>query len=246
MSGIGLGVGANSSVSADTVAYIVEMIRTGKYSPGDRLPGERRLAEQLKVSRTSVRAALTRLIAIGLLEARPGSGTFVKEPSREVIQAALVPHFSKDPDTLSKLFELREILEVEAAARAAQRATPDQIALMRHWVEMVELCIARRDRHGLVQADFEFHRQIVKATGNDILVNLLDSVGHLLREQRYASTHNPELLPGQRAILAAIEARDSEAARQAVLQQLRAVRAKAEAFLSQEARDNANASGLQT
>jgi GntR family transcriptional repressor for pyruvate dehydrogenase complex len=220
------------TISDDALTRIIEMIRAEGYAPGDRLPGERQLAGQLKVSRTSVRTALGRLVTLGLLEARPGSGTFVKAPSHEVILAALAPHIFNDAETLSKLFELREIIEVEATARAAQRATPEHIALMRHWAEQVAVCATRKDRHGLVRADVEFHRQIVIATGNEVLVNLIDSIAHLLREMRYASTNNPELLPGQRVILAAIEAHDSQAARQAMIDHLKTVRAKAETFLS--------------
>ena len=66
---------------------IVENIDSGTLRPGDRLPSERKLAEQLQVSRTSVREALGRLETIGLLESRHGLGTFVKDPSRELLQA---------------------------------------------------------------------------------------------------------------------------------------------------------------
>jgi len=229
-----LGIAHKLKVSDETVTQIMAMIRSGDYTPGDRLPGERLLAEQLKVSRTSVRAALERLATLGLLEARPGSGTFVKAPSRELILAALTPHLLNDVATLRKLFELREIIEVEAAARAAQRATPEQLVLIRHWAEQVATCAIRKDRDGLVRADVEFHRQIVITAGNDILVDLIDSVAHLLQEMRYASTNNPELLPGQRAVLAAIEAHNPTTARQAMLEHLQAVRAKAETFLAEK------------
>lgn len=223
---------AKPNVSDETVAEIVALIRSGRYAPGERLPGERPLARQLGVSRTSVRAALARLVGLGLLEARPGSGTYVREPSSEIIQATLAPHIVTHTATLWQLFELREIIEGEAAARAAHRATPEQIVSLRAWAEMIEACIARHDQDGLVRADVEFHRQIVLATGNDILVNLIASIAHLLREMRYVSTSNPELLPGQRAILAAIAAHDGEAARQAMLAHLQRVRAKAEAGLA--------------
>jgi len=229
-----LTIAQKPKISDETVTRIMAMIRSGDYTPGDRLPGELLLAEQLKVSRTSVRAAMERLATLGLLEARPGSGTFVKAPSRELILAALTPHLLSDVTTLRKLFELREIIEGEAAARAAQRATPDQIALIRHWAERVATCAMRKDRDGLVRADVEFHRQIVITAGNDILVDLIDSVAHLLQEMRYASTSNPELLPGQQAVLAAIEAHNPAAARQAMLEHLQVVRAKAETFLAEK------------
>lgn len=217
-----------TKVSEGAVQQIAELIRTRVYVPGDRLPSERQLSQQLGVSRTSVREALNRLGIVGLVEPRQGLGTFVKEPTSEAIQAALIPHLITNQETLQKLFELREIIEVGAANRAAQRATPSQVASMRYWVEAVELAIARNDRNSRIVADTRFHRQIIIATGNNILVDLVASVAHLLREMRYAGANIPELLPaiisGHRAILAAIEARDSQAAGQAMQNHLNSVR----------------------
>jgi GntR family transcriptional repressor for pyruvate dehydrogenase complex len=223
-----------SSVAEETVERIVEMIRGGEYAPGDRLPGERKLAEQLQVGRTSVREAIRRLETMGLLESRHGLGTFVMEPSNQVIQATLVPHILTDRDTLEKLFDIREIIEVAAAALAAERAKAGHIATMRKWVEAVETHIARGELNGVIVADVEFHRQIIIATQNDILVNLIDSIVDLLHDMRYDSTSIPELLPevidGHRAILAAIEAGDSEAARQAMRDHLAGISVRVKRF----------------
>lgn len=221
---------ARSSVSNDVSGQIIELIRGGKLSPGDRLPGERQLAEQLNVSRTSVRAGVMRLITMGLLDSRPGSGTYVREPGSEVLRDALAQHLFPDPQTLNELFELREIIESEAAARAAKRATPDQIANMRRWADEIATAAQRKDRDGLAQADVEFHRQIVIATGNEVLLDVIDSIAPILRDMRYASTASLELLPGQRLILNAIEQHNSEAARHAMLDHLNMVRKKAEAL----------------
>lgn len=220
-----------NSISDDAVEAIIQMIREKNYALGSRLPGERVLAEQLKVSRTSIRSALGRLVTLGLLEARAGSGTYVKEPSSEPLLAALAPHVVNDANTLRNLFELREMIEVEAAGRAAERASLEQIDKMRYWADQVAISAQNKDQPGLVRADVEFHRQIVIATGNNILVDLIDGVAGLLREMRYVSTSDPQLLPGQRSVLAAIELRDSQLARQAMINHLQTVRAKAETFL---------------
>jgi len=223
-----------SRVSEDAVQQIVDLIRAGEFSPGDRLPSERQLAAQLQVSRTSIREALRKLETIGLLEIRQGLGIFVKDPASNRVQAALIPHLLTDQETLQKLFELREMIEVEAAGRAAQRANAGQIAAMRHWLEAMETCFARDDLSGMVTADVEFHRQIIVATNNNILVDLLDSIADLLREMRRASLSIRESLPdtiaGHRAILVAIESRDSKAAREAMYDHLISVRAKVDTF----------------
>ena len=222
------------SVAGEIVEQIAGMIRSGQYAAGDRLPGERQLAKQLQVSRTSVREALSRLETFGLLESRHGLGTFVKDPSREVLHASLMPHLLIEPETVGKLFELRQIIEVDAAARAAQRANSSEKAIMRRWVEEVETQIARENAPGVVTADVEFHRQIIIATGNDILVDLMDSIVDLLRAMRRDSMNIPELqekmIISHRAILTAIEAGDSDAARQAMREHLALVATRVKAF----------------
>jgi GntR family transcriptional repressor for pyruvate dehydrogenase complex len=223
-----------SRVSDDAVRRIVEMIRSGQYLPGAPLPGERILAEQLGVSRTSVRDAIHRLEAVGLLESRPGLGNFVKEPRHEALQLALAPHILTNQATLRKLFELRQIVEVEAAERAAMRITDAQLEAVRASAEAVEFHIARKDQEGYIAADVQFHRQIIQATDNDVLVSVMDSVAELLREMRFASTAIPDLSPeviaGHRAIVGALMAHDGPAARQAMHNHLVQVASRVEAY----------------
>lgn len=125
------------TVTEETVRRIADMIRSGDYGPGDRLPGERQLAQQLQVGRTSVREAIHRLQAVGLIEARQGRGTYVKDPSERVVLASLAPHILTNQQKLSQLYDLREIIEVAAAGWAAERASSEQVAGMRKWVETV-------------------------------------------------------------------------------------------------------------
>ncbi len=216
-----------SPIARETFDFIADRIRGGHYSPGDRLPGERSLASQLKVGRNSVREAIRRLETAGLLETRQGLGTFVKDPSGEILQTALMSNYLTDTAIQEKLFDLRLIIEVEATARAARCATPDQIETLRRFNEMVEKCSARGDMEGMIVADFEFHRQILVATGNDILVNLMDGIMDLLREIRRVGAELPELLAerisSHRAIIKAIANGDGEAARAAMKEHLEGV-----------------------
>lgn len=209
-----------SSVTDEAVQHIFDLIRQGDYAPGDRLPSERQLSQTLHVGRTSVREAIRKLETMGLLEVRQGLGTFVRDSSDGALQMAFPPPVVADPKKLQDLFELRQIVEVAAAGRAAQRATASQIDVMRYWMQAIETHLARADTVSVVTADVEFHREIIKAAGNETLVNVMDSIVHLLRDMRHDSTRIPDLLPqivsGHRAILAAIEAGDSPAAEQAM------------------------------
>jgi len=216
-----------ASIAQETFDSIAEKIRSGGFAPGDQIPGERTLARQLKVGRTSVREAIRRLETVGLLETRQGLGTFVKDPSGEILQTVLMSNFLTDPDIQEKLFDLRLIIEVEAAARAAQSAKPEQIETLHRLKEKVEIFSVRGDIGGMIVADFEFHRQILVATGNDILVNLMDGIMDLLRDMRKIGAEIPELISeriaSHRAILKGIDKGDSDAARIAMKKHLEGV-----------------------
>ena len=234
-----LGATRKQTVAGGTVQRIIDIILESPYAPGDRLPSERTFAERLKVSRTSVRDALRRLETMGLLESRPGLGTFVKEPATGLLQATLSPHILTDEAKIKKLFEVREIIEVEAAIRAAERATEAQIAAIRRWAEEVEISIARNDSVGRSIADVEFHRQIVIATDNEVLVDLVDGMASLLREMRSNAFNVPGAVPevraGHRAIVDAIAAHDPQAARLAMQNHLDNVRDRWQEYIAGKA-----------
>lgn len=218
-----------SRISVDALEAITDLIRSGAYRPGDRLPGERQLAKHLSVSRASIREAIRRLETIGFVEIHQGVGTFVKAPGNEVLRAALVSPLAPDPPTLRKLFEIREIIEVEAAARAAQRVTAAQLGKMRYCLDELALRAARRDMRGAVIADVEFHRVIIEATGNDMLVKLVDNLIDLLREMRLSTGMFEEMLhhtiEDHSAVYDAIRRGDAAAAKHAMQAHLDHVKA---------------------
>ncbi len=222
------------TVAEETAERILQMIRNDGYSPGDKLPSERKLGKQLQVGRTSVREAIRRLEAMGLLEVRQGLGTFVKDPGSRILQTSLVPYILTDPDKLDELFETRMIIETAAASLAARRADAHHIAQMKYWMRTVETNIAQGDAAGITTADVEFHRQIIAASGNTILVALMDSLVDLLRDMRFDSSNVPTLLPeitsGHREIFVAIAAGDSQAARSAMQDHLNSVARRVKDF----------------
>lgn len=224
----------HTRVSQEAVEQIVNLIRSRHLNPGDRLPGERQLVESLGVSRTSVREALRSLEGMGLIEVRAGVGAFVKHPVSEFVQTALPHPLLVDRETLHKLFQLRQIIETGAVAIAARQATNDDLNKIRQAVEQMEACYAAQDLNGMVEADIELHRAILVATGNDILVRVMDNTADLLKEMRRASLSISEGVPltiaGHRAILAALESRQPEAARQAMQEHLNTVFKKVDSY----------------
>jgi len=169
------------NLGEEVVARIAGEIRGGRLAPGARLPTELELMAAMGVSRTVVREAVAALRAEGLVTTRQGSGAFV------AADASRVP-FRIDPDGLSSIadvlevMELRLAIEVEAAALAAERITPDKLSPIALALRAIEAAIHRGE--GAVNEDFAFHRAVAEATGNPRFAELLEYLGrHVIPRQ---------------------------------------------------------------
>ncbi|MGX1620447.1 FadR/GntR family transcriptional regulator [Streptomyces sp. NPDC055506] len=201
---------------ADQVAATLsEEIESGRLAEGDRLPTEVELVRQLGVSRTVVREALSRLRNAGLIEPRQGIGVFV-------LPRRTRPLDLEAADTKAKVLqivEVRRAMEGEAAHLAATRATPLDLARMRQALDAIDSAVAAGGDG--VDEDLAFHRSIAESTGNTVLVSTLRYLGDVsrsgIRVTRANEARRNDFIEAVRAehhaILAAIEARDAEAAR---------------------------------
>ena len=197
---------------ADQIAHLIE---SGEFPPGTRLPAERELASSLGVSRASVREAIISLEIGGLVEVRVGTGIFVTAPARQ----SVVPQ-DAGPGPF-ELLQARKLIEGEIAAIAAATAGPDDLESLRECVARME---ANVDDFAVREAgDREFHVRIAKATGNGslelVVEGLWDQRAELWRRtQLHFHTHAlaQKTIRDHAAILAAIAAHDSEAARAAM------------------------------
>lgn len=194
---------------------IARLIASGEFPPGARLPAERELASSLGVSRASVREAIISLEIGGLVEVRVGTGIFVTGP---ITQAAVDRDAGPGP---FELLQARKLVEGEVTALAAAKARDLDCELLRQSLERME---AHVDDFAIREAsDREFHLAIAKATGNSSLELVVEGLWNQRAElwgrmQRHF--HTPDLalktIRDHAAILAAIEARDSEGARAAM------------------------------
>jgi len=208
---------------------IEQRILDGELHSGDRLPTERELAEQFQVSRTAVREALKILAQKGLVDMRPGRGTIVIDGAHEALQHSLglVMRLKLgEVGGSNSLVEVREILEVEIAALAAERATEQEIAAMREAVQVMDESLDNAD--AFIAADNRFHEALAQATQNALILTLVRSIVNLLSEQRkqiFATAGGPQR--GQvhhKSILASVIKHDPAAARAAMRAHLRQVR----------------------
>ena len=208
------------------VQQVEESILKGQLKPGDQLPAERDLAQRFGVSRTAVREAVKTLREKGLVEAYSGRGTFVTNGTSQAIRQSLGLDDSHQPAG-----RLGEPGRVAAGARtgdcglAATRIEEQLLSTMREAVAVMDRNL--HDPDAYVEADLDFHLALAEAAGNPLILSLLDSIVGLLREQRsriFDVDGGPER--GQfhhKRILATIEKRDPEAAREAMRAHLQQV-----------------------
>jgi GntR family transcriptional regulator, transcriptional repressor for pyruvate dehydrogenase complex len=165
----------STGVTGDAIDRIRERIATGEWGPGTRLPRETDLALELGLSRNSLREAVRALSLARVLEVRQGDGTYVSslEPG-ELLEPTLSATDLLRGRTVLELFEVRRMLEPEAAAVAAQRADEAVIAGLRRELDRMAAAGERADE--LVAADAAFHDVIAAAPGNSVLRALLRSL----------------------------------------------------------------------
>lgn len=168
------------------------LILRGGFAPGDRLPPERALAEQMSASRPSVREAIHKLEARGLLKSRRGGGTFVRDAAATSITDPLLSLLREHPDTEGDFLEFRALVEQQAAYWAAVRATePDLELLEGRLLELERVSEKSSDRAEHSEADANFHLAIAECAHNSVLLYVTRAMLGALREDVY---HNREKL----------------------------------------------------
>lgn len=146
---------------------------------GDPLPSERELGELYGVGRSSVREALRMLESRGLIETR-GNGAFVVAPWRNPFQQSLSLVVEGGDVDRAQLFEMRRMLEAEAAALAAERRSPDDVEAMRRATDLMERALDSAEEY--IAADLRYHLAIAQATGNRLVLHLMEAIRERLRE----------------------------------------------------------------
>lgn len=215
----------------EAVTSLIEgMIIAGRLLPGQALPSERKLATLLGVSRNSVREAIESLTAEGLLVRRGRRGVHVPPQYHSPLTAPILDALSAEDRKLVEIFDLRESMEPAIAAKAAERATDEDVDLMRSLVAQLGILRSPTEMAGV---DRLFHIAIAEATNNELHVAFVSRTLDLVRAVREQSTevlaieHSQphELNDAHAAILAAIERRDPVGARDAMLRHIRTVSA---------------------
>lgn len=203
------------SITDQVVKRIEELIRSGEFAVGDKLPTEMELREQLGVGRSTIREAFRVLQAIGLIELRPGRGAYVKGVNDNTYEKIRNWFVEKEAE-LSELMEVRMAIEPLAIKLAIQRGTQPQIDQIREIHEAFKKAVDRLDTIELATLDESFHQAIIEASNNGLLVKIGRLIADAFVEYRTRSFAVKEnvsnaLEPHER-IVKAILTRDTKAA----------------------------------
>lgn len=191
-----------------------------RYADGDSLPSERELMNSFQASRSAVREALGQLAAKGIVTVEQGRSTVVNPPHEwNSLDPEILLLFDSET-TFDQLTEVRRIVEPEIAALAAERITPAELATLQE----VATRLPSETMQQHVERDTCFHLELAKAAKNTVLLIVMSSINELLRESR----RRAYVVPGElekawqyhQDIYAAIERRDSAAARQLMAQHM--------------------------
>ena len=164
----------HSQLTLQVVEHVRNLIASGQLHSGDRLPPERELARELKISRSSLRAGIGFLSAMGVLKSRHGAGTFVSSGPAALDSSSLNILGTLHGFQPAQMFEARLVLEANVAALAAERATEENLTELAE--EVAEMYAALDDPQEYLVHDVRFHRTIAKAAQNPILAALMETI----------------------------------------------------------------------
>jgi GntR family transcriptional repressor for pyruvate dehydrogenase complex len=213
----------------EIVEQIKVLITDGRLKPGDKLLAERELAEQFQVSRASVREAIRTLEMLGVIDIRPGEGTFVRGTETDDIIRPLAMFLAVERSSLLDMFEMRRIFETATARLAAERASQEELDQIEAMLENMRERLNVQDPEKGEEFDAAFHYAVAEATHNSLLTKLFKTVSEefakansVARRQLYHDNiQNAQKIIDQHSeILEAIRSRSPQVASEAMLAHL--------------------------
>jgi len=200
------------------VHRLLGMVKAGNLKPGDRLPGERELAELFNVSRPTIREAVKALSLLGVLKSRHGGGIFVSPLEAADLLGPITFFLTLRDVEIDRLYEARGLIEGEIAARAASRATQAEVDELEDLIAQQEGVVS--DPEAYREVDTRLHRRLAEISDNPFLARAAESMNVLGLEFRKTASETAEVIRGSvrdhKRIVAGLRAGDAEAARAAM------------------------------
>jgi GntR family transcriptional repressor for pyruvate dehydrogenase complex len=207
------------TVESELTRKLMEYLISSELRPNDRLPSERQMVEALGVGRAALRTALKSLSLLGVVEQRPGAGTFLRNTSSDLLPRVIEWGLLLGQNRIEDILEARENLEVILAGYAAQRRTEQDLERLRQLISAMH--DAGDDADLYVEFDIQFHLAIGETAKNEVLAGILRNLQSLLHAWAsrviHAAGETTSSLAMHVPILEAIEAGDVERARAAMV-----------------------------
>lgn len=212
-----------TGIVEDIIENIKQALIAGDLKPGQRLPSEAELVEQLEVGRGTVREAMKMLSAMGVIDIRQGDGTYIVEKPSTKLLNPLVFAILLEQGTNKELFELRPLIEIGYCLLAGENATEDDLVQIEEAAEAWESYVLSPESEidRLIQLDLNLHYALLEATHNSLVITIGRTVEELFLNSIRKLLSDREVLEwgieGHRRIIEALHSRDPEAIRQAVI-----------------------------
>ena len=205
-------------VAEEIIDQLRGLILKGAYAPGDKLPPERKLAEELGVNRASLREAIKSLEQMGLVKTRQGDGTrvldFMQTAGVELVSHLLPSDGKPNLDVLADVLDFRRFFGREVARQAAHKASPEELRRLEEIADRA--ADPDLDPEGLLKLDFEFYVEITRAAKNRVFQLLINTIrSAVLSYSAVFAAFNPppvQVRKHHRELLKALQARDADKA----------------------------------
>jgi DNA-binding FadR family transcriptional regulator len=213
---------ARATLPQEIVKALTDLIMKGVWKPGDMIPSEKELALRFQVGRSTIREAVKSLAVLGVLEARAGEGSFVREATSELLSGAFRWGLLLGERNLDDLVDVRVLVEVECSRRAAEGGGAETSALLE--ASLADMRASGTDHDAFMDSDTRFHLVIAQAARNPIFENIGSTIQSMVRIWYPKTYYIPETkgltIEEHWAIANAIAARDAVAAAEAMRRHL--------------------------
>jgi GntR family transcriptional regulator, transcriptional repressor for pyruvate dehydrogenase complex len=205
---------SRATLPQEIVKALTDLIMKRVWKPGDLIPSEKELAIRFQVGRSTIREAVKSLVVLGVLEARAGEGSFVREPTSELLSGGFRWGLLLSEGNLDDFVEVRVLIEVECARRAASNKTDDLVSQLDTTIE--EMRVEPMDHGAFMESDTRFHLAIAHAARNPIFETVGSTIQSIVRIWYPKTYYIPETkgrtISEHRVILDAVASGDMDAA----------------------------------
>ncbi|MFR5601332.1 MAG: FadR/GntR family transcriptional regulator [Lachnospiraceae bacterium] len=166
----------NDGVVESIYTQMVEYISNGVWSAGTKIPTENELAEAFHASRSSIRQAISRLKALGLIESKRGSGTIIKKSRASTTLSDIIPAIMFEVNDNIQIFEFHKGIQIECAKLACMRYTDEQMALLIEHTRQMKTQYAQKNMEQAIFHDLEYHKTVCEMSGNLMFVRATEII----------------------------------------------------------------------